>query len=126
MSRIEEAQAEERTEQLIEQAYTYLREKTFPDGCSETRKRVIRKRQRYSAESCRITAIHVQMQAEGYDCGLFAVETVFFFSMCNDVFSMCNTAQLIPIIYILSQSCSLCIDIILKLLTNLLAITMPY
>ena len=50
----------------------------------------------------------------------------FFFSMCNDVFSMCNTAQLIPIIYILSQSCSLCIDIILKLLTNLLAITMPY
>ena len=41
-------------------------------------------------------------------------------------FSMCNTAQLIPIIYILSRSCSLCIDIILKLLTNLLAITMPY
>ena len=35
---------------------------------------------------------------------------------------MCNTAQLIPIIYILSRSCSLCIDIILKLLTNLLAI----
>ena len=33
----------------------YLREKTFPDGCSETRKRVIRKRQIYSAESCRIT-----------------------------------------------------------------------
>ena len=27
-------------------------------------------------------------------------------------FSMCNTAQLIPIIDILSQSCSLCIDII--------------
>ena len=49
MSRIEEAQAEERTEQFIEQAYTYLREKTYPDGCSETRKRVIRKRQRYSA-----------------------------------------------------------------------------
>ena len=41
-------------------------------------------------------------------------------------FSMCNTAQLIPIIYILSRSCSLCIDIILKLLTKLLAITMPY
>ena len=36
--------AEERTEQLIEQAYTYLREKTYPDGCSETRKRVIRKK----------------------------------------------------------------------------------
>ena len=41
---MEEAQAEERTEQLIEQAYTYLREKTYPDGCSETRKRVIRKK----------------------------------------------------------------------------------
>ena len=37
VSRIEEAQAEEKTEQLIEQAYTYLRgEKTFPGGCSET------------------------------------------------------------------------------------------
>ena len=35
-------------------------------------------------------------------------------------FSMCNTAQPIPIIYILSRS-----SIILKLLTNLLAITMP-
>ena len=41
---MEEAQAEERTEQLIEQAYTYLREKTYPDGCSETKKRVIRKK----------------------------------------------------------------------------------
>ena len=43
---MEEAQAEERTEQLIEQAYTYtyLREKTYPDGRSETRKRVIRKK----------------------------------------------------------------------------------
>ena len=67
--------------------------------------------------------MNVQMQAEGYDCGLFAVETGIFISC---FFSMCNTAQLIPIIYILSRSCSLCIDIILKLLTNLLAITMPY
>ena len=41
---MEEAQAKERTEQLIEQAYTYLREKTYPDGWSETRKRVIRKK----------------------------------------------------------------------------------
>ena len=39
-----EAQAEERTEQLIQQAYTYLREKSYPYGCSETRKRVIRKK----------------------------------------------------------------------------------
>jgi len=29
VSRVEEAQAEERTEQLIEQAYTYLSEKTM-------------------------------------------------------------------------------------------------
>ena len=38
---MDDDQAEERTEQLIEQAYTNLREKTYPDGCSETRKRVI-------------------------------------------------------------------------------------
>ena len=40
----DEDQAEERTEQLIEQAYTYLREKTYPDGCPDSRKRVIRKK----------------------------------------------------------------------------------
>ena len=44
VSRMEEAQTEERTEQLIEHAYTYLREKTYPDGCSDTKKRVIRKK----------------------------------------------------------------------------------
>ena len=41
---MEEDQAEGRTEQLIEQAYTYLREKTYPDGCSEMRKRMIQKK----------------------------------------------------------------------------------
>ena len=44
VSRMEEAQTEERTEQLVEHAYTYLREKTYPDGCSDTKKRVIRKK----------------------------------------------------------------------------------
>ena len=41
---MEEDQAVERTEELVEEAYTYLTEKTYPDGCSETRKRVIRKK----------------------------------------------------------------------------------
>ena len=44
VSNMEEAQTEERTEQLIEQAYTYLKEKAYSDGCSDTRKRVIRKK----------------------------------------------------------------------------------
>ena len=37
VSRMVEAQTEERTKQLIEQAYTYLRGKTYPDGCSDIR-----------------------------------------------------------------------------------------
>ena len=50
------------------------------------------------------------------------IRVVFFFSSL-----ICNTAQLVYVyscIYILY--CSLCTDIILKLLTNWLAITMPY
>ncbi len=44
-SAMDEDQAEtEREEELIEQAYTYLTQKTYPDGCTATRKRVIRKK----------------------------------------------------------------------------------
>ena len=40
---MDEGLAEQR-EELIQQAYTYLTKKTYPSGCTEIRKRVIRKK----------------------------------------------------------------------------------
>ena len=36
--------AEERDQELVEQAYVYLTSTTYPPGCDENRKRVIRKK----------------------------------------------------------------------------------
>ena len=41
---MDEQEADERSEQLVEQAYVYLMKKTYPSDCSETRRRVIRKK----------------------------------------------------------------------------------
>ena len=41
---MDEGLAEQREEELIQQAYTYLTKKTYPGGCTEIRKRVIRKK----------------------------------------------------------------------------------
>ena len=76
MSRIEEAQAEERTEQLIEQAGTLVKAQIAVLLHTE------------SPAIC-MQFMNVQTQAEGYDCGVFAV--IFF--------SMCNTAQLVYVYF---------------------------
>ena len=37
-------QAERRDEELIDDAYKYISDKVYPEGCSESRRRVIRKK----------------------------------------------------------------------------------
>ena len=64
--------------------------------------------------------MNVQMQAEGYDCGLFAVETGKIF-LCA---TLHNLFMFIPI-YIYYHGHAHFVQI-LYLFVNLLAITMPY
>ena len=39
-----EEEADEQCDALVQQAYAYVTDKTYPSGCSETRRRVIRKK----------------------------------------------------------------------------------
>jgi len=44
LSAMDEGLAEQREEELVQQACTYLRKRSYPDGCTEIRKRVVRKK----------------------------------------------------------------------------------